>query len=64
MTFSGKMCLKIILKITKNQDFTLSTEDTFFEKPQGRVEGGWVKLTPLPLAVLGLSLTCVCVLRP
>ena len=40
MKFSGKMCLKIILKITKNQDFTLSTEDTFFEKPQGRGEVG------------------------
>ena len=35
------MCLKIILKVTKNQGFTLSLEDTFFEKPQG-----WgVKLT-------------------
>ena len=28
------MCLKIILKVTKNQGFTLSLEDTFFEKPQ------------------------------
>ena len=44
MKFSGKMCLKIILKVTKNQGFTLSVEDAFFEKPQG---GGWgVKLTP------------------
>ena len=34
MKFSGKMCLKIILKATKNQGFTLSLEDTFFEKPQ------------------------------
>ena len=25
----------IILKVTKNQGFTLSVEDTFFEKPQG-----------------------------
>ena len=33
----------IILKVTKNQDFTLSLEDTFFEKPKGR---GRVKLTP------------------
>ena len=33
MKFSGKMCLKIILKVTKNQGFTLSLEDTFFEKP-------------------------------
>ena len=36
MKFSGKMCLMIILKATKNQGFTLSLEDTFFEKPQGR----------------------------
>ena len=35
MKFSGKMCLKIMLKVTKKQNFTLSLEDTFFEKPQG-----------------------------
>ena len=35
MKFSGKMYLEIILKATKNQGFTLSLEDTFFEKPQG-----------------------------
>ena len=35
MQFSGKMCFKIILKVTKNQCFTLSLEDRFFEKPQG-----------------------------
>ena len=35
MKFSGKMYFKIILKVTKNQGFTLSLEDTFFEKPQG-----------------------------
>ena len=35
MKFSGKMCLKIILKFTEEQGFTLSLEDTFFEKPQG-----------------------------
>ena len=34
----------ILLKVTKNQGFILSLEDTFFEKPQ--VEG--VKLTPQP----------------
>ena len=34
MKFSGNMCLKIILKVTKNQGFTFSLEDTFFEKPQ------------------------------
>ena len=40
----------IILKVTKSQGFTLSLEDTFFEKPQG------VKLTaPSPPAVLGLK---------
>ena len=35
MKFSGKMWLMIILKITKNQGFNLSLEDTVFEKPQG-----------------------------
>ena len=40
----------IILKVTKDQDFALSLEDTFFEKPQG--EG--VKLKS-PSAVLGLK---------
>ena len=35
MKFSEKMCLKIILKVTKNQIFTLSVEDTFFKKSQG-----------------------------
>ena len=34
MKFSGKMCIKITLKVTKNQSFTLSLEDTIFEKPQ------------------------------
>ena len=34
MEFSGKIWLSIILKVTKNQGFTLSLEDTFFEKPQ------------------------------
>ena len=29
------MWLIIILKVTKNQGFTLSLEDTFFKKPQG-----------------------------
>ena len=37
MKFSGKMCLMIILKVTENQDFTLSLEDKFFEKPQGSI---------------------------
>ena len=38
MKFSGKMCLMIKLKVTNDQGFTLSVEDTFYEKPQG--EGG------------------------
>ena len=50
MKFSGKMCLKIVLKVTKNQGFTLSLEDTFFEKPQG----GGSNWPPSP-AVLGLN---------
>ena len=33
MKVSGKMCFKIMLKVTKNQGLTLSLEDTFFEKP-------------------------------
>ena len=32
MKFSGKMCLMIILKVTKNQDFTISVENTILEK--------------------------------
>ena len=34
MKFSGKMYLMTILKVTKNQGFNLSLEDTFLEKPQ------------------------------
>ena len=41
MTFSGKMCLMIVLKVTEKQGFTPSLENTVLEKPQGRV-----KLTP------------------
>ena len=37
------MCLIIIVKVTKNKGFTLSVEDTLFEKPQAA-----------PPAVLGL----------
>ena len=47
MKFSGKMCFKIILKVAKNQGFTLSLEDAFFEKPQGGIN-----LTPP--GILGL----------
>ena len=35
MRFSGKMWLAIILKVTKQQGFTLSLENKFLEKPQG-----------------------------
>ena len=34
MKFSGKISFKINLKVIKNQGFTLSLEDTLFEKPQ------------------------------
>ena len=47
MKFSEKMCPKIILKVTKNQGFTLSVEDTFFEKSQvGGVGRGQIDLPP------------------
>ena len=39
MKFSGKMCFKITLKVTRNQGFTISLEDIFFEKPQRGGEG-------------------------
>ena len=35
MKFSGKTCLKIILKVTKKQGFTFSLEDTFSENHRG-----------------------------
>ena len=35
MKFTGKMYLKIIIKVTKKQGFTLFLEGTFSEKPQG-----------------------------
>ena len=41
------MCFKIMLKDTKNQGFILFLEDTFLEKPQGRV-----KLTGLRYIIL------------
>ena len=50
MKFLGKMCLKIILKVTKNQGFTFSLKDTFFEKPQG---GG--QFDPSPPAISELN---------
>ena len=36
----------IILKVTKNQGFTFSLDDTFFEKPKGGAGGRGVNLTP------------------
>ena len=57
MKFSGKMCLKIILKVTKNQGFTFSLEDTFFEKPQGG--GGQIDSSPAVLGLKHLS-NCIC----
>ena len=36
MKFSGNMWLMIVLKVTRKQGFTISLEDTFFEKSQGR----------------------------
>ena len=44
MKFSGKMWLTVILKVTKQQGFTLSLENKCLEKPQGR--GAGVKLSP------------------
>ena len=52
MKFPGKMCFEITLKVTKKQGFTLSFEDTFFEKPQ---EGGQSD-TPPPPGILGLRM--------
>ena len=40
MKFSGKICFKIIFKVTKNQGSILSIEDTFFKKPHGEGGGG------------------------
>ena len=53
MKFAGKMCLMIILKVTKNQGFPLPLEDTFFDKPQAG-EGGQID-PPSPRAVLRLK---------
>ena len=38
----------IILKVPKNQGFTLSLEDTFLEKPQGGGGGGGGQIDPRP----------------
>ena len=61
MKLTGKMCLMIILKFTKNQGFTLSLEDTFFENRR-RGRSNYLPhlppshpVPPLSLAVLGLN---------
>ena len=50
MKFSGKMYFKIILKVTKNQSFTLSLEDSIFEKTQGG--GGQIEPPPALLRLI------------
>ena len=54
MKFSGKLCLIIMLKVTKNQGVILSLEDAFFEKPQGGRGSNWHPPTNRPI-VLGLE---------
>ena len=48
MKFSGKMCLMIVLKVTKTR-VSPSLENTFLEKTQG---GGGGRIDPTP-ALLG-----------
>ena len=55
MKFSEKICLKIILKVKKNQGFSLSLEDKLLEKPQG---GGQIE-PPTPPPVSGLNMYTV-----
>ena len=55
MKYSGKMCLKIILKVTKNQGVTVSLEDTFFEKTTGGDPPSVLRL----MTYLFLFLTCL-----
>ena len=45
----------IILKVTKNQGFTLSLEDILFEKPRDERDGGAGGGQIDPPAVLGLK---------
>ena len=40
MKIPGKMRLMIILKVTKNQGFTLSLEDAFWKNQRGGDGGG------------------------
>ena len=67
MKFSGKLWLLIILKVTKNQCFTLSLEETFFKKPQRG--SNWHDLFPpndriLPSFLSLLSLVCLIYIFP
>ena len=48
MKFSRTIWLRVILKVTKKQGFTLSLEDTFLEKPQG---GDQIEPPPSHLSV-------------
>ena len=42
MKFSGKTYHMIVLKVNKNQAFTLSLQDTFLKRPEGgRMGGNW-----------------------
>ena len=59
MKFSRKVCLMIILKVTKNEGFTFLLEDTFFEKPQGGV-----RQNDPPPAVIGLKHCQDCFRKP
>ena len=56
MQFLGKRDLKIILKFTKNQGFSLSLEDPLFQKPQGG-GGRGLNWPPTPS---GFSVNSVC----
>ena len=46
MKFLGQKCLLISLEVTAKQGFTLSPENTFFEKPQGdQIDKGHTRIT-------------------
>ena len=58
--FSGKMLLMIILKVTLNQGFTLSLEDAFYEKQQGRLYLHYQYLSkPLCWSIFSLKLESI-----
>ena len=52
---AGKIFPMIILKVTRNQGFFLSLENTFFEKPQRGCQTD-PPPPPFPPAVLGLMM--------